>query len=464
MMYSKRPHFPKLTRRDFLRVGGVGVVGYALLPTLRPLNVEASRKVQARNSAEFVIFLFQEGGASQLDTFDVKEGQWTPPDFDIRTVGPNLKMPYGLLPRLAEMTDKYALLRSCESWEVGHARGQYYLQVGHIFSPSRTKEMPSVGSIVAYEMERRRKESDFLPPFVAMNYKHSQAGLVGSGMLPATYAPMATYTEGDLPFVLSEKDKPVFQRRRDFLDRLDSLLRTGEISRGRLIKDYADFYRGSYEILEAPQVSSIFKVTPQEHERYGNSDTGDACVIARNLVEADAGTRFIAIAQGGWDLHGKAYDKEAKVNQYTLCWDLDAAFSNLITDLETHKDKEGRSLLEKTLIVVMGEFGRTPGGLNFNKGRDHHRYAATALFAGAGVKGGQILGATDQIGDKVTEHGWHRKRSVYPEDVICTIYSALGIDWTTKITETPSGRSFYYIEDLSPVGIMEFDEVTELFV
>ena len=459
-MYSKRPRFPQLTRRDFFRVGGVGVAGYTLLPTLQPYNVEASSRVKPRNTAEFVIFLFLEGGPSQVDTFDIKEGPWTPPDFDVRTVGPNLRMPYGLMPKLAEMKDEYAIVRSFEAWESAHARGQYYIQVGHVFSPARLKEMPSVGSIVAYELQSQREESDFLPPFVAMNYN---TALVGSGMLPATYAPMAMFTKGELPFLMAEEEKPTFQRRRDFLDRLDAVLRTGEVSRGRLMEDYADFYQSSYEILDAPEVASIFSVTPEDHERYGNSVTGDACAIARNLVEADAGTRFIAVSQGGWDLHGGAYDKEAKNNQYTLCWDLDSALSSLITDLETRKDEEGRTLLDKTLIVAMGEFGRTPGELTLGKGRDHHRYAGVALFAGAGVAGGKIIGATDDLGSKVTEPGWQWKRSMYPEDVVCTIYSALGIDWSTKITETPSGRAFYYIENLSPLGAMMFDEVGELF-
>lgn len=457
---SKRPRFPQLTRRDFFRVGGVGVAAYTLLPMLHPTNVQASRKVGVRNSAEFVIFLFLQGGASQLDTFDFKEGPWTPADFDSRTVGPHLKMPYGLLPQLAGMSDKYAIVRSCEAWESAHSRAQYYIQVGHVFSPSRIKEMPSVGSIVAYEFEARRKESDFLPPFVAMNYAP-----VGPGMLPASHGPMTAYTKEALPFLVPEEQRPVFNRRRDFLERLDAVRRSGDRSRGRLMEEYRDFYEGSYAMLNAPKISSIFEVTEEDHRRYGNSDTGDACAIARNLVQADAGTRFIAIAQGGWDLHRNAYAKEAKSNQYTLCWDLDAALSNLITDLETRKDEQGRSLLEKTFIAVMGEFGRTPGPLTpIMKGRDHNRYAATALFAGGGVLGGKIIGATDEVGGKVVEQGWHRKRSVYPEDVVCTIYSVLGIDWTKKVTETPSGRPFSYIEDLSPLGPMQFDEVTELFV
>jgi hypothetical protein len=361
-------------------------------------------------------------------------------------------MPFGLLPRLAGMHDKYALVRSCEAWESAHARAQYYIQVGHVFSPARIKEMPSVGSIVAYETRTRRKDSDWLPPFVAMNYGNGQAGLVQSGMLPASFAPMSIYTKGDLPFIVPQNERLTFNKRRDFLARLDASLRTPEAPRGRLMRDYAEFYEASNQILDAPQVASIFKVDEDEHKRYGGSDVGDACVIARNLVSADAGTRFIAICHPGWDLHANAYDKQAKNNQYQLCWNLDAALSNLLTDLESRRNAtSGEPLLNRTLVIAMGEFGRTPGELTMGKGRDHHRYAATALFAGAGVQGGKILGATDDIGNKVTRYGWHKNRSVYPEDVVCTIYSSLGIDWTKQITETPSRRPFYYVEDLSPL-------------
>jgi uncharacterized protein (DUF1501 family) len=461
-MYGDLPVLPRLTRRSFFRVGGIGIAGSVLAPAAQPINVQASREVKTRGSAEFVICLLMSGGPSQVDTFDFREGQWTPPDFDLRTVGPNLKLPFGLLPKLAGMTHKYAIVRSCEAWESAHARGQYYIQAGHVFSPARIKEMPSVGSVVAYEMQSHRKDSDFLPPFVTLNYAGA-TGLVRNGMLPPACSPMAIYTKGDLPFVVSEQDKLTLKRRREFLEGLDAALRQGAVSRGDTMPEYAEFYRASYQILDAPAVASIFKVTPEERQRYGNSNTGDACVIARNLVEANAGTRFITVVQGGWDLHGKAYDKSAKSNQYTVCWEFDSALANLITDLEIRKDKDGKRLLDKTLIVAMGEFGRTPGALTAGAGRDHHRYAAVALFAGAGVLGGKIIGATDEMAAKVVDPGWRHKRSIYPEDVICTTYSALGINWTTKLTGTPSGRPYYYIEDLSPSGPMKFDEITELF-
>ena len=206
------------------------------------------------------------------------------------------------------------------------------------------------------------------------------------------------------------------------------------------------------------------KLDDEDHKRYGSSSVGDACVLARNLVAADAGTHFISVAHQGWDLHGKIYDKTQKVNHYTLCRELDDCYASLLDDLAKTRDSKGRSLLDKTLIVCMGEFGRTPGDINPNKGRDHYRFASTTVFSGGGVKGGRVIGATDSIGSKVVSHGWHRKCSIYTEDVVATIYSALGIDWSKKITNTPSGRVFDYIEVTSATDFVSPTEISELFV
>jgi len=186
-------------------------------------------------------------------------------------------------------------------------------------------------------------------------------------------------------------------------------------------------------------------------------------VLARNLVRADAGTRFISISQNGWDLHAGMYDPKNKHNHYGLCRELDAAFAALLTDLAKTRDKDGKTLLEKTFIVCMGEFGRTGGNLTVNKGRDHNRSAFSAVFAGAGVKGGRAFGVTDANGVKVLQPEWDEKRSIYPEDVIVTIYSLLGIDWTKKITNTPSGRAFEYIEQQSGTDFVRFREISNLF-
>ena len=458
-MRGRYSSVPQMGRREFFRVGAVTVGGYSLLPFLEPLNVQAKRKVEPRGGAEFCIFYFLLGGISQPDTFDLKEGSWTPEDLDIRTIHADLKMPFGLYPRLSRRMDKIALIRSMESWENIHEAGQYYIQVGHPFSRARFQEMPNLGSVIAYESRDRRRESDYLPSFVALNFG---TNLVGPGALPSTYAPMSTDTKGSKPFLMKEEERSRYMLRRDLLERLDHVRLEGS-KRGRIFQDYSDYYKGAYRLLDTPGASEIFDITEEDHQRYGQTPSGDACAIARNLVRANSGTRFICIGQGGWDLHGDAWKKDAQVNQYTCCQQMDGALATLLDDLESTKSADGRSLLEKTLVVCMGEFGRTPGALNPRNGRDHHRFAHTGLFAGAGVTGGKIIGATDDIGNRVIRPDWHAGRSIYPEDVIATIYSTLGIDWTKQIVDTPSGRPFYYIEDLSPVGVMRFDEIGELF-
>ncbi len=453
---------PQLRRRDFFRVGAVGVSGYSLLPILSPLNVEAKEPVQPRGGGEVCILLFLQGGPSQLDTFDAKEGKWTPPDFDIKTISPGFRMPFGLLPQLAGRAQKYAVLRSLEFWEGEHIRGTYYLQAGRIFSPARQLEIPSVGSVIAYESRKQRKAGDFLPPFVAMNMDTSQ--LLGPGMLNSNCSPMPLFSDAPPPFAMEEKDRADFDRRRGLLRDLDQEWRTGDTHRGRIFSDLDEYYQSAYPLLTNAKAGSVFSCKPEDHKRYGESDLGDACIMARNIVEADAGTRFIFIAQTGWDLHSKIYDKKTKYNQYSQCKALDLALSNLLDDLEAKSDKAGKRLIDKAFVVCMGEFGRTPGPLTHIAGRDHYRYAGVGLFAGAGVKGGRVYGATDENGAKIVEPGWHKKRSIYPEDILITLYSVMGIDWTKTITQTPSGRAFEYIENISPKGYMNFGEIKELFV
>jgi hypothetical protein len=428
---------------------------------LKAYKVEAKEKVQPRGGAEVCILLFLQGGPSQLDTFDVKEGKWTPQDFDIKAVKPGLRMPVGLLPRLSQRTDKYTILRSLESWEAEHARGTYYLQAGRLLSPARLHEIPSVGSVIAYETLSRRRETDFLPPFVAMNMDTSQ--LVGPGVLASNCSPTPLFSDVPAPFVMPDSERVTFERRRELLRSLDREWRDEDTHRGRIFSDLDEYYQSAYPLLSNPQAGPVFSIKPEDHSRYGGSGVGDACIMARNIVEADAGTRFIFIAHNGWDLHAKAYDKTAKVNQYSLCKDLDIAFSSLLDDLEARTDGKERRLIDKTFVACMGEFGRTPGELTLNSGRDHYRFAGVGLFAGAGAKGDRILGGTDEVAAKVIEPGWHKARSIYPEDILITLYSVMGIDWTKKITQTPSGRAFEYVENISPKGYMDFGEIGELF-
>lgn len=452
---------PTLTRRNLLRVGAVAISGFDLMPMLRPLNATVKEKVKPRGTAEYCLYVFLQGGCSHVDSFDLKEGKWTPPDFEVKQVAQGVKMPVGLFPKLSRDFKKIAILRSLETWETEHERAIYYMHAAHGFSPARVKEIPSVGAIVAYESSGKRKATDFLPPFMSMNYGPNQ---VKQGCLEAKYGPVNLDTRGgDLSFVVPQEEKSRFERRIAYLNEL-SKLSPGAIVPGTAPLLQANSFRAdALGMMESPEISKILKLEDEDKMRYGSSGFGDACVLARNILAAERGARFVAINHGAWDLHTNIYDKEQKSNQYTLSRDLDTGLSELMADMEKTKTADGRTLLEKTLIVCVGEFGRTPGNLTVGKGRDHHRFAMSAVFAGAGVIGGRALGATDEEGGRVLKPGWAKKRSMYPEDVTATIYSALGIDWSKEITHTPSGRVFEYIEFQSGTSFLDVAEIDVLF-
>ena len=456
---------PMLTRRGFLRIGAATATCFSLLPIAKPLKVHASRNVKPRGSAEYCIFIFLDGGPSQIDTFDFKEGPYTPPDFNPRAfMGGSLTLPYSLFPLISKKLDQLAIVRSVEAWEASHSRAQYYLQVAHPVSPARRSEMPSVGAVIAYEMEAQRKSSDFLPPYVAMNYNiTSGAGIVGSGCLNSKFNPLAFTTQDSKQFLINDSEQNRFLRRWELLSKLQQEDNRFLGDRSRFIDDYRSYYNDAQSIMLSPAVKDIFKLKKEEQTRYGSSALGDACILGRNLVAAESGTRYVFITHDGWDLHAKAYDKNNTPNQYTLGRELDAALANLLTDLNRLTSKDGTRMLDKTLIVCMGEFGRTVGDLTVNQGRDHHRFASTSLFAGGGVKGGQIIGATDSTGGKVIDPGWSAGRSIYIEDIAATMYSALGIDWGKEITHTPSGRAFEYLEPVSATTFLNVGEIKNLF-
>ncbi len=461
----KNPHIPVLSRRDFMRVGGVGVAGYSLLPMLMPLNVQARGKVEPRGGAEICIFIMLQGAASQMDTFDVKEGPDTPGDFDIRTVRDGLRMPVGTLPMLSERFQKYTIVRSMGAWDLNHDRSTYHLQSGREFQIARAGEIPSIGSVIAYEMRDRRRDSDILPSFISFDVQTSI--LVNCGFLPSYTAPMNLKQGTPLTFVMSEEEKQTFERRQQLAMTLNREWHETPGDRSRIFRDL-DEYRRSATLLSDPRCAEVFTLSDEDKERYGEHNSGfgplgNACAMARNIVEADLGTKFILINHGSWDLHTDIYKKDTHWSQYTMNAQLDRGLASLLDDLESRTDKEGRRLIDKTLVACVGEFGRTPGVLNELNGRDHHLDAGIAVFAGAGVKGDQVLGATDNVGGKIIDPGWHKQRPVYPEDVLATIYSVMGIDWTKKITQTPSGRAFEYTEYIAPKGLMDFGEISELF-
>ncbi len=172
--------------------------------------------------------------------------------------------------------------------------------------------------------------------------------------------------------------------------------------------------------------------------RYGNSGLGNACLTARNLLRSNLGTRFVQITAGGWDNHASIYSTLDPANPSSPARRFDTALGALIADLKTER------LLDQTLVVAMGEFGRTAGPLNAEGGRDHSMQQAV-LVAGAGIRGGRAIGSTNPAGNATGEPGWSRERDIRPEDIDATIYSALGINWTTTRKDDRLDHGFEYI-------------------
>jgi len=450
-----------LTRREAFKVGASLVSAYWFLPLLEPTNVYAQSKVDPRGSARFVIFVMLEGGQSHVDSWDLKEGKWTPQNFDIREIAPGVKWPMALFPQLAKQRERYSLIRSMEAWDSVHFRAQYYVQSGHMMNPALQKELPPIGTVVAYESASRRQSTDTLPGYVAVNVTQSQAGLLSCGFLPATYTPFHIDTTSGIGAIsLDDEARKTLLRRWELLKKVDERLRNDSSLAAKAYRDYHNHYEGAVSMMSDQRASQVFQIDDADHDRYGKSQVGDGCILARNLVEADAGTHFVLVNHRDWDHHNRIY---AEGNHYKLCREIDTALTSLFDDLSARKRADGRTLLDETMVICFGEFGRTPGELSAANGRDHYQYALTGLFAGGGVQGGRVIGKTDELGAKVVTPDWNGKRSVYMEDVATTIYSALGIDWSKVIEGAPSGRAFHYIEPFASKQMIKNQEITNLF-
>lgn len=229
-----------------------------------------------------------------------------------------------------------------------------------------------------------------------------------------------------------------FESRYNLLTDMDAELRT-TADLGSALLEMTSFNLSARKLMYNPAVNAVFTFDSAERARYGNNSFGNACITARNLLRARMGTRFIQITIGGWDNHANIYGSGLNAaNVNSPARQFDAGLGTLIADLRND------GLLDDTLIVALGEFGRTVGPLNAGNGRDHF-LQQTALFAGAKIPGGRALGSTDAQGANTAESGWYRNRDVKPEDIEATIYSALGINWTTVRHDDPLGRGFEYV-------------------
>jgi hypothetical protein len=428
------------SRRRFLQVGATGLVASYFADVFDPrlLHGATTANAATRNSAKSVIFVFLAGAPSQVDLWDLKEGSWTPADLAPTSHG-DVRWPQGLLPKTAEHLNKLAIVRTGLAWAAVHQLAEVWSQISRNPTGATGAIAPHVGAVVSLESQKARGLEDVLPGFIALN----SGAIPKSGYLPARYAPFGLTPSANGLSTLSHPEGTArFASRWDFLRKVDAARGSGAL--GKPSMDMNDFYDQSKTLMEAPGINELFSYDAAESQRYGNTSFGNALVIARNLVAAGRGARFVQVTLNGWDHHSDIYNRAAAQSLYAQCGQFDPAFGALLSDLATMPGSGGKSLLDETLVVVLGEFGRTLGALNQQGGRDHY-LRNSIVFAGGGVKGGTIVGRTDERGDKAVEYGWSANRDVRPEDVTATMYSALGIDYTTERTDDPLGRGFEYV-------------------
>lgn len=455
------------TRRDLLRFGGAGLAMAAVDGLVPKASANSyGLKAKPRGNARNVIYYEISGAISHIESFDFKESVGMPKDIEPRKIKDDLYLPHKLFPRLEKQIGKFAMIRSLQSHEEVHFRGQYYVQTGRQLNLAFAREIPALGSVMALELEKRRRPEDTFPSYMSFNLDKGAPGALSTGFLHPRYSVVDINPESATKgMTLDQKAVALLEERWRLLSKLRDAERPKIAKMGRDIAGYEDFYETAHRLLSDSRWPEAFKISPQDKERYGNTPVGTSCILARNVLNQDAGAHYIHICHPGWDHHVQIWDKKASSNHYTLCAEFDPALSSLIEDLAStpSKAQPGKTLLDETLVVVMSEFGRTPGALNNMAGRDHYNRCFPALFAGAGVKEGVIRGATDKDGAKCLDTGWERKEQPRIENIAATMFSALGIDWSKELRNTPSGRAFPYVDPLGPGGFIPIDDITSIY-
>lgn len=454
------------TRRHFFQQAGFGIGSLALGSLLNEslfaqaaVNPISAKPPHFAPKAKRIIYLFMAGAPSQLDMFDYKpalikyNGQPIPEDVIkgerfafIKGTPKLLGSPHAfarhgesgaelssLLPHLAKVADDIAIVRSMRTTQFNHAPGQIFMNTGHQI-PGR----PSMGSWLSYGIG---SESSNLPGFVVLlsgqNQPDGGKSCWGSGFLPTVYQGVQFRSKGDPVLFLSNPEGVSTETRRRSLDLLRDMnsghqLDVGDSEIGARIATYEMAFRMQSSV---PELADLSKESPSTHELYG-TEPGKAsfannCLLARRLVER--GVRFVQLYHRGWDTHGSSNNEDIVNKLGFLCRETDRAAAALLIDLKQ------RGLLDSTLVIWGGEFGRTPmnearGGSRF-LGRDHHPRAFTVWLAGGGIKPGVTIGRTDDIGYNVAED------PVEVHDLHATILHLMGIDHT-RLTYKFQGRDF----------------------
>jgi hypothetical protein len=428
-----------VTRRDCLKLGLGALFGGGLVQALR-LRAQATPPNGPPAQARSCILIWMDGGPTHYETFDPKpnapaeiRGEFTA----IATQVPGVVFSQHLT-RLAGVAHKLAVVRSIRHDQGNHGAGNHYMMTG---APPRipvgcgafVSFHPSLGAVTA----RERGAPAGLPAYFSMP-EMSRSG--GPNFLGARYAPFIVSDNPNLPdFRVRDVALPRglsgerFDSRRGIRQELDQLQRLADPAAADPAVALDQHYQQGYDLVTSPQAQAAFDIHREPahiREHYGRTPFGQRALLARRLVEA--GVPFITLYEGGWDHHVGVF---AALRQRLPSFE--ATIAALIEDLDQ------RGLLDTTLVLTLGEFGRTPQ-INRDAGRDHWSNAMSVLFAGGGTPGGQVVGATDVRGFAAVE------RVLSPENFAATIYAKLGID-PGMILYTPQGRPAHLVSDPNPI-------------
>jgi hypothetical protein len=430
-----------LTRRDCLQLGLGGLMTGGLVGALRAADPTGSGMATRAREAKSCILIWMDGGPTHYETFDPKpdapmevRGEFEP----IATRLPGVFFSKHM-ERLAAIADKLAVVRSIRHDQGNHGSGNHYMMTG---MPPRipvgcgafVSFHPSIGSVAAKELGA----PGGLPAYFSLP-QMSRSG--GPNFLGARYAPFvvsdnpanADFRVRDvaLPRGLTEGR---FDNRRQLRHQVDQMRRMREKAAGDPVLALDEFYQQGYDLISSPEAQQAFDIHAEPdavRDRYGRRPFGQRALLARRLIEA--GVPFVTLYEGGWDHHRDIFPALGKKIP-----PFESTLAALIEDLDD------RGMLDSTLVVALGEFGRTPK-VNSRAGRDHWSNAMSVMFAGGGTPPGQVIGATDRQGYAAVE------RVVSPENFVSTIYRKLGID-PGKIVYSPEGRPIHYVSDPTPIA------------
>jgi hypothetical protein len=411
----------QVTRRQLLQLASGGFAALSGAGILRSLGINAA---ELKRSGRSCIMAFLSGAPSQLETWDPKPGTTNGgPTKTIATAIPGVQFAE-YWPKMASLMNDVSVIRTLEGKEAAHERGRYHLHTGHRLIGAT--KFPHIGALTAYKLGD--PDSD-IPNFVSIG------NTISSGFLGVKVAPFVVNRAGELPDNVANGISAERSRRRMELLKTQDTEFAG-LGAKSIANEHQELYRKASELMVSSRLKAFSFDGESEQSRmaYGKNPFGQSCLVARRLVEV--GVPFVEIQRGGWDLHENMWQNMPKI-----CPEVDQGLSALISDLKE------RGMLERTLVVCLGEFGRTPqiNQRGPNVGRDHWARNFNLLIGGAGVRGGVCVGTTSADGMEIAE------RPVSVDDLFQTICNRLTIDPNEEVY-TPEGRPVKVVDSGSPIS------------